>query len=45
MFLETFIEVIERFSFPDFNRQFIINFSTYKAKGLKSIFSLNFREF
>ena len=45
MFFERFIEVIEGFNFPDFNRQFIINFITHKAKGLASIFSHNFREF
>ena len=45
MFLEKFTVVFEGFSFPDVNRQFVINFSTHEAKGLAGIFSLNFREF
>ena len=36
MFLETFIEVIERFSFPDFNRQFLMIFNTHKGKSLRA---------
>ena len=45
MFLENLIKVAERFSLSDVNRQIVINFSTHEAKGLASIFSLNFGEF
>ena len=45
MFLEKITVVAEGFSLSDFNRQFVINFSTHETKGLASIFSLNSREF
>ena len=44
MFLEKLIEVAERFSLSEVNRQIVINSSTDEAKGLASIFSLNFRD-
>ena len=45
MFLEKLIIVAERFSHSDVNWQIIINFSNHEAKDLKSLFSLNSREF
>ena len=34
MFLEKITVVAEEFSLSDFNRQFVINFSTHETKGL-----------
>ena len=37
MFLGKITVVAEGFSLSDFNRQFVINFSTHETKGLASI--------